>query len=51
MELNTRIIEINGSHYIRIPASMAHFFKVNGKMDAVIRDINKNKAEIVFPVQ
>ena len=51
MKLNTRIIEINGSHYIRIPASMVHYFKVHGKMEAMIKDVDTNRAEITFPIQ
>jgi hypothetical protein len=50
MELNTRVIEINGSHYVRIPASMVHYFKINGKSNATIKDVDKCRVEIVFPV-
>ncbi len=48
MELTTKIAEINGSFYVRIPANMAHYFKVRGKMEAQIKDIDNNRAEISF---
>lgn len=48
MELATRIIEINGSHYVRIPANMALYFKIHGKTDAKIEDIASDTARITF---
>ncbi len=51
MEIETTILCISDSFYVRLPASMARYFGVNGKTTAMIKDINNNRAEIVFPVQ
>lgn len=49
MELTTKIAEINGSFYVRIPANMARYFKVRGKAQVQIKDIDEKRAEIEFP--
>lgn len=51
MEIETSILCISDSFYVRVPANMAKYFGINGKTTARIKDIDSNRAEIVFPVQ
>ena len=50
MEINTSILEINGSHYVRVPPDFVKYFRLYGKKTAEIKDVGTNKAEITFPV-
>lgn len=50
MEIDTTVLKIAESHYVRIPASMCEYFKLDGKATARIKDISKDKAEISFVV-
>ena len=50
MEINTSILEINGSHYVRVPPDFVKYFRLYGKKTAEIKDVGTHKAEITFPV-
>lgn len=50
MELKTTIQEQNGSYYIRIPANMVEYFKVQKTKEAKIKDLSEKQAVITFPL-
>ncbi len=49
MEIETSILDISGSIYVRIPSSVAEFFKLKGGMKARISDKSSREAYIIFP--
>lgn len=51
MELNTTIIDINGSILVRIPPAMVEFYGLKDKPrpgKCQIHEINKNEVKLVF---
>ncbi len=51
MDTETSILCIGDSFYVRVPANMAKYFGLNGKTTARIKDVDNNRAEIIFPAQ
>jgi hypothetical protein len=49
MEIETSVLDISGSIYVRIPSNMADFFKLKGDTKARISDKSNREAIIVFP--
>lgn len=55
MDIETTIQEMSGSYYIRIPAIMAEYLKLDkfcgakSKKKAKVKDITISKIEITFP--
>jgi len=47
-EIETTIINIAESYYLRMPPSMVKYFKLTPETKAVIRDIDSRKVEVVF---
>lgn len=48
MEIETSIINISESTYLRVPPSMAKYFKLTPETKVIIRDIDSEKAEVTF---
>jgi len=51
MEIETTVTKIGDSYFVRIPAEMARFFKINdgsNKNKAKIKDISQSEAKISF---
>ncbi len=49
MELETSILDISGSIYVRIPSNVVAFFKLKGGMKAKISDKSNREATLIFP--
>jgi len=49
METKTTVQEIGGSYFVRIPAVLAEYLKLQKTTEAKIKDINDKKVEISFP--
>ena len=52
MLIETSIIDVSGSLYIRLPATMAEYFKVDkmrAPLKCKIEDLKDNQAKITFP--
>ncbi len=50
MEIETTVQEISGSFYVRIPAAMAAYLKLQKTTEAKIKELTEKKVEITFPV-
>ncbi len=50
MEIETTVQEISGSFYVRIPAAMASYLKLQKTTEAKIKELTEKKVEITFPV-
>lgn len=50
MEIETTVEKIGGSYFVRIPAEMAKFFKlnINNKNKAKIKDISNSEVKVSF---
>ena len=51
MLVDTSILRVSGSVYVRIPANMAHYFHISDVKqndECKIEDTGKNKAELTF---
>ncbi len=49
MEIETSVIIIAGTCYIRVPANMADYFELSNNIKKVmIKDIAKNHVEVTF---
>ena len=50
MEIETTVMKIGDSYFVRVPAEMAKFFKLNEstKNKARIKDLSKSEAKVSF---